>query len=81
VNESTRASAWSQPGIESTGTNADETNVSGKTIVKPSAFEASGEEAASGERDDPGEGVADREESPSPAITSGAKTEPGRDRP
>ena len=31
-------------GIDSTGTNADETNVSGKRIVKPNAFAVSGDD-------------------------------------
>ena len=41
------AKGCSQPGIESTGTNADEMNVIGKMIVKPYPFAASGEEARS----------------------------------
>src|SRR6476659_10578019 len=41
------AIGWSQLGIESTGTNADETNVTGKRIVNPYAFAASGDEAVS----------------------------------
>ncbi len=41
------ATGWSQLGIDATGTNADETNVSGKRIVKPYAFDASGDDAVS----------------------------------
>src|SRR5215831_12312958 len=47
VNGLCSANGWSQLGIESTGTNADETNVSGKRIVNPYAFAASGDEAVS----------------------------------
>ena len=47
VNGLFSATGWSQLGIDFTGTNADETNVSGKRIVKPYAFAASGEDAAS----------------------------------
>ena len=35
VNGLFSANGWSQLGIDSTGTNADDTNVSGKRIVKP----------------------------------------------
>jgi len=45
VNGLCSAIGCSQSGIESGGTNADETNVSGKRIVKPYAFAASGEDA------------------------------------
>ena len=45
VNGLFSATGWSQLGIVSTGTNADETNVSGKRMVKPYAFAASGEDA------------------------------------
>jgi hypothetical protein len=45
VNGLAEATPWSQLGIVSTGTNADETNVSGKMIVKPYAFDASGDDA------------------------------------
>src|SRR5918996_4308270 len=41
------ANGCSQPGIVSTGTNADEMKVTGKRIVKPYAFAASGEDAES----------------------------------
>ena len=44
VNGLCSAIGWSQLGIESTGTNAEETNVSGKRIVNPYAFAASGDE-------------------------------------
>ena len=47
VNGLFSATGWSQLGIDVTGTKADETNVSGKRIVKPYAFAASGEDAAS----------------------------------
>jgi hypothetical protein len=47
VNGLCSAIGWSQPGIEATGTNADETNVSGKRIVNPYAFAASGYDAVS----------------------------------
>jgi hypothetical protein len=45
VNGLCSAIGWSQLGIESTGTNADETNVSGKRIVNPYAFAASADDA------------------------------------
>src|SRR5262249_3732912 len=45
VNGLCSAIGCSQLGIESTGTNAEETNVRGKRIVNPYAFAASGEEA------------------------------------
>ena len=45
VNGLCSAKLSSQLGIDSTGTNADETNVSGNRIVNPYAFEASGEDA------------------------------------
>jgi hypothetical protein len=45
VNGLFSATGWSQLGMEATGTNADETNVSGKRIVNPYAFAASGEDA------------------------------------
>ncbi len=45
VNGLFSANGWSQLGIDSTGTKADETKVSGKRIVKPYALAASGEEA------------------------------------
>ena len=38
---------WSHDGIDSTGTNADDTNVSGKRIVNPNAFAASADDAVS----------------------------------
>ena len=44
VNGLCSAIGWSQLGIVSTGTNADETNVIGNRIVKPYAFDASGDE-------------------------------------
>ena len=44
VNGLCSAIGWSQLGIVSTGTNAEETNVTGNRIVKPYAFDASGEE-------------------------------------
>ena len=44
VNGLCSAIGWSQLGIVSTGTNADETKVTGKRIVNPHAFEASGED-------------------------------------
>ena len=47
VNGLCSAIGWSQLGIEATGTNAEETNVSGKRIVNPYAFAASGEDAVS----------------------------------
>ena len=46
VNGLFSATGCSQLGIDATGTNADETNVSGKRIVNPYAFAASGEDAA-----------------------------------
>ena len=39
------AGSRSHPGMEPTGTKADEMNVSGKRIVKPYAFDASGDDA------------------------------------
>ncbi len=47
VNGLCSATGCSHPGIDSTGTNADETNVSGKRTVNPNAFDASGDEAVS----------------------------------
>src|SRR4029453_10888892 len=44
VNGLCSAIGWSQLGIESTGTNADEKNVTGKRIVNPYAFDASGDD-------------------------------------
>src|SRR5436190_2611609 len=44
VNGLCSAIGCSQLGIESTGTNAEETNVRGKRIVNPYAFEASGDD-------------------------------------
>jgi hypothetical protein len=44
VNGLCSAIGWSQLGIVATGTNADETNVTGKRIVNPYAFDASGDE-------------------------------------
>src|SRR2546430_3529800 len=44
VNGLCSAIGWSQLGIVATGTNAEETNVTGNRIVKPYAFDASGEE-------------------------------------
>ena len=41
------ANHCSAAGIDSTGTNADEMNVSGNTAMKPSEFAASGEETIS----------------------------------
>jgi hypothetical protein len=45
VNGLTFATVSSQLGIDASGTNADETNVSGKRIVNPYAFDASGDDA------------------------------------
>jgi hypothetical protein len=45
VNGLFSAIGWSQLGIDFTGTNAEETNVSGNRIVKPNAFAASGDDA------------------------------------
>ena len=42
VNGFTSANTFSASGIESTGTKADEMNVSGNTSMKPSEFAASG---------------------------------------
>ena len=39
------ATGCSQPGIDFTGTKADDTNVTGKRIVNPYAFDASGDDA------------------------------------
>jgi hypothetical protein len=39
------ATGCSQLGIDATGTKADDTNVSGKRMVKPYALAASGDEA------------------------------------
>ena len=47
VNGLCSANGCSHPGIESTGTNADEMNVIGNRIVKPYAFDASGDDAVS----------------------------------
>ena len=47
VNGLYSAMGWSQSGIVSTGTNADETNVTGKRMVNPNAFAASGDDAVS----------------------------------
>jgi hypothetical protein len=47
VNGLFSATGSNQLGIDSTGTNAEETNVTGKRIVKLYAFEASGDEAVS----------------------------------
>ncbi len=44
VNGLISANHFSAAGIDSTGTNADEMNVSGNTAMKPSEFAASGEE-------------------------------------
>lgn len=44
VNGLMSANHWSAAGIESTGTNADEMNVNGKTAMKPSELADSGEE-------------------------------------
>jgi hypothetical protein len=38
VNGLCSATGWSQLGIESTGTNAEDTNVTGKRTVKPTAL-------------------------------------------
>ena len=40
----TSANCFSPSGIESTGTNADEANVSGKIAVKPIEFAVSGDD-------------------------------------
>ena len=45
VNGLFSATGWSQLGIDSIGTNADETKVSGKRITNPYAFDASGDDA------------------------------------
>lgn len=45
VNGLCSAIGWSQLGMVSTGTKAEETNVNGKRMVNPYAFDASGEEA------------------------------------
>ena len=47
VNGLTLANARSTDGIEATGTNAEEMNVSGKTAMKPTELAASGEETSS----------------------------------
>src|SRR5437764_3932456 len=47
VNGLTFANACSTSGIEATGTNAEEMNVSGNTAMKPAEFAASGEETIS----------------------------------
>ena len=47
VNGLFSATGSSQLGIDSTVTKADETNVTGKRIVKPYALDASGDEAVS----------------------------------
>src|SRR3954468_5837930 len=41
------ANAWSQPGIDSTGTNADDTNVNGNSQMRPNAWTASSCRSAS----------------------------------
>ena len=46
VNGLISANHCSAAGIDSTGTNADEMNVSGKTAMKPSELAASGEETS-----------------------------------
>jgi hypothetical protein len=45
VNGLISATVSSQLGIDPSGTNADETKVSGKRIVNPYAFDASGDDA------------------------------------
>jgi hypothetical protein len=45
VNGLFSATGSSHDGMLSTGTNADDTNVTGNRIVKPNAFDASGDEA------------------------------------
>jgi hypothetical protein len=47
VNGLCSAIGWSQLGIDETGTNADDTKVTGKRTVKPMALAASGDEAVS----------------------------------
>ncbi len=47
VNGLTSANWRSPSGIEATGTNAEEMNVSGKTAMKPTELAASGEETSS----------------------------------
>ena len=47
MNGLTSANACSGSGIESTGTNAEEMNVSGKTAMKPTELAASGEDTSS----------------------------------
>ena len=46
VNGLMSANACSAAGIDSTGTNADEMKVSGKTAMKPTEFAASGEDTS-----------------------------------
>jgi hypothetical protein len=46
VNGLTSANARSAVGIDCTGTNAEEMNVSGKTAMKPTELAASGEETS-----------------------------------
>ena len=46
VNGLISANHCSAPGIDSTGTNADEMNVSGNTTMKPTEFAASGEDTS-----------------------------------
>src|SRR3712207_7342054 len=45
-----RSNASSHDGIDSTGTNADEANVSGNTAMKPTEFAASGEDTSRPDR-------------------------------
>ena len=47
VNGLSSANGCSQPGIESTGTNADEANVSGKITMKPRRLRGLGDDAVS----------------------------------